>query len=171
LHSVVAGISYWTIGYGLAYGEGNSFVGWTNFASSYMENGQMANYFYQVMFASTACTIVSGSLAERCNFHAYLIYSFFLTALVYPFCTRWGWSPYGYLHIGHTFEIEDGRSAHIKYEDFGGSGVVHLTGGTAGLVGAIILGPRIGRFHQKTGAVLPIRGHSLPVKLAVMKKI
>ncbi|XP_059178366.1 putative ammonium transporter 1 [Physella acuta] len=162
LDSFVAGISYWAIGWAFAYGYGNGFIGWKEWASSYVPNESMSNYFYQLMFASTACTIVSGALAERCEFIAYLIYSFLLTAFVYPLCSRWGWSQYGYLHIGHDFDI-DGKIMHVKYEDFGGSGVVHLVGGTSAFVGAAILGPRIGRFHKETGAVIPIRGHSVPL--------
>ncbi|CAL1540117.1 unnamed protein product [Lymnaea stagnalis] len=163
LDGFVAGIAYWLIGYAFAYGEGNSFIGWTHFAAEGVDNKYMSNYFYQLMFASTSCTIVSGALAERCEFIAYLIYSFLLTAFVYPLCSRWGWSSYGYLHIGHTFETENGNTVHIKYEDFGGSGVVHLVGGTSAFIGALILGPRIGRFHKETGAVIPIRGHSVPL--------
>ncbi|XP_059178365.1 putative ammonium transporter 1 [Physella acuta] len=162
LDGFVAGISYWAIGWAFAYGYGNGFIGWFDFASSYVPNEKMSNYFYQLMFASTSCTIVSGALAERCEFVAYLIYSFVLTAFVYPLCSRWGWSQYGFLHIGHDFDI-DGKIMHVKYEDFGGSGVVHLVGGTTAFVGAWLLGPRIGRFHKETGAVIPIRGHSVPL--------
>ncbi|KAH9518759.1 ammonium transporter Amt1 [Bulinus truncatus] len=163
LDGFVAGISYWCIGYAFAYGEGNRFIGWHGFASAYVEDQKMSNFFYQLMFASTSCTIVSGALAERCDFLAYLIYSFFLTAFVYPLCSRWGWSEYGVFHIGHDFEIETGETVHIKYEDFGGSGVVHLVGGTTAFFGAWILGPRIGRFHKETGTCIPIRGHSVPL--------
>uniref|UniRef100_A0A2C9L493 Ammonium transporter n=1 Tax=Biomphalaria glabrata TaxID=6526 RepID=A0A2C9L493_BIOGL len=163
LDGFVSGISYWCIGYAFAYGDGNRFIGWHGFASAYVEDKEMSNFFYQLMFASTSCTIVSGALAERCDFLAYLIYSFFLTAFVYPLCSRWGWSHHGVFYQGLDIEIENGQTVHIKYEDFGGSGVVHLVGGTTAFFGALILGPRIGRFHKETGTCIPIRGHSVPL--------
>ncbi|XP_045105403.1 putative ammonium transporter 1 [Portunus trituberculatus] len=143
----IGGIAYWVVGYALAFGRGNPFCGTSMWAGVGVEDERLAFWFFQFVFAATAATIVSGSMAERCAFHAYLIYSVVLTAVVYPIVSHWAWS-------------EDGWLAGTPYQDFAGSGVVHLTGGVAALVGSVILGPRYGRFGP-TGKVL--RGHSVPL--------
>ena len=77
--SVVSGVAYWLFGYAFAYGDGNSFIGHNNFASSYLPDTEFASFFFQYTFAATAATIVSGAVAERCEFMAYFVYSFFIT--------------------------------------------------------------------------------------------
>ncbi|XP_063591949.1 putative ammonium transporter 1 [Penaeus indicus] len=143
----IGGISYWLVGYALAFGEGNMFCGTVYWASVGVPDERLAFWFFQFVFAATCATIVSGSMAERCAFSAYFIYSIILTAFVYPIVTHWAWTAEGWLSVR-------------GYQDFAGSGVVHLTGGVAALVGAIILGPRIGRFGPNGRE---IRGHSVPL--------
>jgi Ammonium Transporter Family len=108
------------------------------------------NWFFQYVFAGTTATIVSGAVAERCRFRAYLIYSFFLSGFVYPVACHWIWDPSGFLYG--------------KVADFSGSGAVHLVGGAAAMSGAWVLGPRIGRFvvNKETGKKEPrtILGHN-----------
>lgn len=143
----IGGLAYWLVGYPLAFGEGNGFCGTTYWASTGLPDQKLALWFFQFVFAATAATIVSGSMAERCAFNAYLIYSIALTGVIYPIVSHWAWSDEGWL------------TAH-PYQDFAGSGVVHLTGGVAALIGAIILGSRIGRFGANGKE---LRGHSVPL--------
>ncbi|KAK3756579.1 hypothetical protein RRG08_045094 [Elysia crispata] len=161
LDAFVSGIAYWTIGYALAYGGGNEFIAWHKWASDGMPYSDLAGFFFQYVFAATAATIVSGALAERCEFIAYFVYSFFITAFIYPVATHWAWDPEGWLNKGYNYSI-DGEGVTVAYKDFAGSGVLHCLSGVAALVGAAILGPRLGRYHSETGTVLPIRGHSVP---------
>ena len=76
---MIGGIAYWLIGFPFAFGEGNSFVGWTYFASAGMPDHMLGHWFFDFVHAATASTLVSGSMAERCNFYAYLMYSFVIT--------------------------------------------------------------------------------------------
>merc|ERR1719188_879276 len=93
------------------------------------------NFFFSLTFAAAAATIVSGAVAERCTLFGYVCYSAFLTAWVYPIVVYWVWSGDGYLSAGKKYQMID----------FAGSGVVHMTGGFAGLMGAIMIGPRSGK--------------------------
>ncbi|BFZ05259.1 hypothetical protein BsWGS_08298 [Bradybaena similaris] len=162
LDTSVSVIAYWTIGFPLAFGHGNSFIGWHAYwASSDIEGDYMAFFFFQFVFAATAATLVSGALSERCDFIAYFIYSFFITAIIYPIITHWAWASEGWLKVGVMYEI-NGEQQRVGFHDFSGSGAVHLVGGTAALVGAIILGPRIDRWHPETGADMNLKGHSVP---------
>ncbi len=111
-------------------------VGWSN----------SADFMFQVAFAATAATIVSGAVAGRMKFHAYLIYSAFITGLVYPISGSWKWG-YGFLND-------------MGFHDFAGSVVVHAVGGFAGLAGAMLLGPRLGRYTAD-GKSVPIPGHNI----------
>jgi ammonium transporter, Amt family len=146
-------LAYFLFGWAFAYGPGhNKFIGWGNFAlTSYKGEAFNENhkFFFQWAFAATATTIVSGSVAERTSFYAYLAYAFILTGFVYPVVTHWTWSGDGFLSdfLGATFI------------DFAGCGAVHTVGGFSGLAGAIIVGPRLGRFDSE-GKVVPIPGHS-----------
>ncbi|GFS15567.1 ammonium transporter [Elysia marginata] len=161
LDSFVAGIAYWTLGYAFAHGDGNEFIGWTGWASHELPTTELASFFFQFVFAATAATIVSGALAERCEFVAYFVYSFCITSFIYPVVTHWAWHEDGWLNKGHNYTI-DGEGVVIKYSDFAGSGVVHCVGGVAAFVGALILGPRLGRYHGESGTVVSLRGHSVP---------
>ncbi|CAL1528304.1 unnamed protein product [Lymnaea stagnalis] len=163
LDSLAAGIAYWLFGFALAFGKGNEFMGWTNWAMSGLDDNKIAFAFYQAMFASTATTIVAGAVSERCEFIAYLLYSFILTGLIYPVVTHWGWDYAGWLYKGSMYEF-DGQLVKVGYEDFGGSGLVHLVGGTAALVATCFLGPRIGRFNKETGKVNYFKGHSVALQ-------
>ncbi len=110
-----------------------------------------ADWFFQAMFAATAATIVSGAVAGRMKVGAYLIYSAVLTALVYPISGFWKWGG------GWLTQFDN----NMAFQDFAGSAVVHAVGGFAGLAGAIILGPRLGRFID--GKSVPLPGHNLPL--------
>ena len=107
-----------------------------------------ADFLFQVAFAATAATIVSGAVAGRMKFGAYLIYSALLTGLIYPISGSWKWGE-GFLHT-------------MGFQDFAGSVVVHAVGGFAGLAGAIVLGPRIGRFTAD-GKSVPQPGHNIAI--------
>jgi Amt family ammonium transporter len=158
----VAAVAYWLIGFAVAYGPGNSFIGWHHFATSNLPTSGLAFFFFQYVISATASTIISGAVAERCEMVAYFAYSFCMTGFIYPMVTRWTWSSDGWLNQGMDYEF-NGTTETISFYDFAGSGTVHLCGGTAALLGAIILGPRIGRFHHETNTVIPIRGHSAPL--------
>lgn len=148
LDACVGAIAYYLFGYAFAYGNAsNSFIGHSNFALS--EDTDFHFFFFQWTFAATAATIVSGSVAERTSFYAYLGYAFFLTGFVYPVVTHWVWSSNGWL--GSLFTV--------GAKDFAGDAIVHMVGGLAGLAGAVIVGPRLGRFDQD-GRVVPMPGHS-----------
>ena len=105
-----------------------------------------AKFFFQLVFAGTAATIVSGAVAERIKFGGFLIFSFLLVAFVYPITGHWIWG--------------GGFLSSANFRDFAGSTVVHSVGGWAALAGVLVLGPRIGKFG-KDGKVTPIPGHSL----------
>ena len=102
------------------------------------------------MFAATAATIVSGAIAERCQFFAYFVYSIIITGWVYPPVSHWAWDEAGWL-------AQTGF-----YKDFAGSGVVHLMGGSCAIVGCYFMGPRRGRFNKK-GEPIDMPGHSVPL--------
>ncbi|KAJ6333951.1 hypothetical protein OIU78_010952 [Salix suchowensis] len=116
----------------------------------------MGYFLYQWAFAIAAAGITSGSIAERTQFASYLIYSSFLTGFVYPIVSHWFWSADGWASAGRA----DGNLLFGSgVIDFAGSGVVHMVGGIAGLWGALIEGPRMGRFDHE-GKSMPLRGHS-----------
>jgi len=150
-------ILFWIVGYNIMYpGFGESDPGYFKFGGfgiSDKYNGEslfhpQVDWLFQVAFAATAATIVSGAVAGRLKFPAYLIYSVFITAFVYPVSGAWQW--------GSGFLSKAG------YHDFAGSLIVHAVGGFAGLAGAIVLGPRIGRYSED-GKSQPILGHNMPI--------
>ncbi|TMS36190.1 hypothetical protein L596_003421 [Steinernema carpocapsae] len=163
LDSCIAIIGYWAIGWALAYGAvGNSslglFFGQSEFFLASMED--YPRFFFQYVFAATASTIVSGAVAERCEFVTYITYCTAISAFVYPIVTHWGWSDDGWMKKGFQ-----GESVTTSYVDFAGSGLVHLCAGTISFIAAYMLGPRIGRFSENREEESPeIRGHSVPVK-------
>ncbi|XP_077484762.1 putative ammonium transporter 3 [Amblyomma americanum] len=132
---VLGGLTYWSVGYGLQNGRGpgtNPFCGVGSFfldASSEVMGEEFAMFIFQLSFATTATTIVSGAMAERTNFHAYCLFSA-LSTLMYCIPAGWVWSGHGFLN-------------RIGVIDFAGSACVHLLGGTSGLVSALVLGPRL----------------------------
>ena len=140
-------LAFWAVGFALMFGAGNSFIGSEGyFLNNATEPFQYAFWIFQAVFAATAATIVSGAVAGRMKFTSYIFYSLIITAFIYPVAGHWIWGG-GWLSTLKTPMI-----------DFAGSTVVHSVGGWAALAGAIVLGPRIGRFTQ---GLPPIRGHSL----------
>ena len=168
LDACVGALAWFYFGYGFALGKAsngklNSFIGSGNFAMKGVSgNTDIAMYLFQWSFSAAATTIVSGSVAERTKFEAYLGYSFFLCAFVYPVVVHWGWSGQGWLGPWRCQGSSNGCGALLSGTgmlDFAGSGIVHMTGGIAGLVGAIIVGPRTGRFID--GKLQSMPGHSV----------
>ena len=151
-------LAFWAVGFGLMFGV--SKTGWFGtsgfFLSDFSPGGDpwvLAFWMFQVVFAATAATIVSGAMAERTKFSGYLIYSVFISALIYPIFGSWAW---GSLYKG------GGWLENLGFIDFAGSTVVHSVGGWAALAGAIVLGPRLGKY-TKGGQVKPILGHNMPL--------
>lgn len=154
----VGTIAFWAVGFGLMFGV--TTTGWfgTNgfFLSDYVPGGDpwvLAFWMFQVVFAATAATIVSGAMAERTKFSAYLIYSAVISAFIYPVFGSWAW---GSLFHGA------GWLGKLGFIDFAGSTVVHSVGGWASLAGAIVIGPRIGKYLPD-GRIKPILGHNIPL--------
>jgi len=143
--------TYWLVGFGIMFGSGTLIGGF--------DLGVMKDYsflgltfplpaflIFQTVFCATAATIVSGAMAERTKFSAYCLYSFLISAVVYPISGHWIWG--------------GGWLSELGFHDFAGSTAVHMVGGVASLVGAAIVGPRIGKY-SKTGESRAIPGHSL----------
>ncbi|MDL1981398.1 MAG: ammonium transporter [Deltaproteobacteria bacterium] len=154
----VGSLAFWAIGFGLMFGVSKS--GWLGtsgfFLSDFSPDGDpwvLAFWMFQVVFAATAATIVSGAMAERTKFVGYLIYSVFISALIYPVFGSWAW---GSLFHGN------GWLEGLGFIDFAGSTVVHSVGGWAALAGTIVLGPRLGKYI-KDGGIKPILGHNIPL--------
>jgi Amt family ammonium transporter len=154
----IGSISFWAIGFGLMFGA--SATGWFGtsgfFLSDFTPDGDpwvLAFWMFQVVFAATAATIVSGAMAERTKFTGYIVYSIFVSGLIYPIFGSWAW---GSLLNG------SGWLEGFGFIDFAGSTVVHSVGGWAALAGAIVLGPRLGKY-TKDGKIKPIMGHNIPL--------
>ncbi|OEU77615.1 MAG: ammonium transporter [Desulfuromonadales bacterium C00003107] len=153
----VGAIGFWAVGFGLMFGATNGFFGTTDFFfSGATGDGEAWNYafwMFQTVFAATAATIISGAVAERTKFSAYLVYSVFVSAIIYPISGSWAW--------GSLFNGSGWLEA-LGFIDFAGSTVVHSVGGWLALAGAIVVGPRLGKY-DKNGKVKPIPGHSIPL--------
>lgn len=151
-------ITFWLLGFGLMFGmSDNGWIGLSNFAPVIGLDDDMwilAFLIFQTVFAATAATIVSGAVAERTKFTAYIVYSIFITALVYPIFGHWAW--------GNLLNDTPAWLADLGFVDFAGSTVVHSVGGWAALAGTIVLGPRLGKY-DKEGRMHPIPGHNLPL--------
>ena len=152
LDLAMASIAFFAIGYALMFGGDGAFIGtkgWFLIDAPGVDGLPIAAFWlFQAMFVGTAATIVSGAVAERMRFKAYLIYSFIISALVYPVVGHWAWG--------------GGWLAGMDFHDFAGSSVVHATGGFAALVGTMLLGPRIGKYN-KSGTANYIPGHNMPL--------
>ena len=160
----ISSLGFWAFGFALMFGGsklfsgldlGNSIFGYSGFflsGPSYDVSTIML-WFFQMVFAATACTIVAGAVAERMKITAYLAYSFIIGAIIYPVYGHWIWGG-GWLS---TLSIMGATGA----KDFAGSGVVHMVGGLAALIGAAMVGPRIGKFNAD-GTPNAFKGHNLP---------
>lgn len=147
----IGSLLYWIIGFTLMYGESiGGIIGTPDFF--FMSEGFGDNYsdyadlFFQTVFAATAATIVSGAMAERTEFKAYLIFSVVITVFIYPISGHWTWG--------------GGWLSELGFHDFAGSSIVHSVGAWLGLAGAAIIGPRIGKYG-KDGKAKAIPGHNL----------
>jgi Amt family ammonium transporter len=157
-----ATLAFWAIGYAFMFGaDAGGIIGTSGFLLD--PTGQsdvaglpvMAFWLFQLVFAGTAATIVSGAMAERTQFVSYLIYSFVISALIYPIAGHWIWGGGWLSTLGGL-----GFTGGANFRDFAGSTVVHSIGGWIALVGALFLGPRLGRFG-KDGTPRAIPGHSI----------
>ncbi len=153
-------IAYWILGFGLMFGTSSAlWVGGDHFmltADNSTPDGQWEYVFwmFQVVFAATAATIVSGAMAERTKFSSYLIYSVVISAVIYPVFGHWAWG---------NLLVSDNSGAWLAdmgFNDFAGSTVVHSVGAWAALAGAIVVGPRIGKYSAD-GKPRAIPGHNM----------
>lgn len=148
---VIGTIVFWAIGFGIMFGSKNGFWGGIDLFSQNTYRSDMpdlAFLIFQTVFAATAATIVSGAMAERTKFNAYLMYSAVISLVIYPVSGHWAWGG-GWL-----------SKLPLPFHDFAGSSVVHMVGGMASLIGASVLGPRIGKY-DKSGKAKAIPGHSI----------
>jgi Amt family ammonium transporter len=162
----LSAIAYWLVGFGLMFADGSSFVGMGGWLVGGADNSPamgdayqgifkslnwtgvplLAKFFFQLVFAGTAATIVSGCVAERIHYKSFMIFTLFLVGLYYPITGHWIWG--------------GGWLGSMGMLDFAGSTVVHTVGGAAGLAGIIALGPRSGKYSSG-GGIQPIPGHSM----------
>lgn len=161
----LATVAFWTIGFGVMFGDGNFFWGASGFFLRGEDNSPStgifyqgvyqslksvatplsAKFFFELVFSGVAASIVSGAVAERIKFLSFVCFSLFFVAFIYPIAGHWIWGG-GWLY-------------HLGFRDFAGSTVVHSVGGWAALVGAVVLGPRLGKYQE--GASLALPGHNL----------
>lgn len=162
----IAVLAFWAVGFGFMFASGNDWIGTGGFLLAGEDNSPATGdtyagifgslnwtgiplylkFFFQAVFAGTAATIVSGAVAERIKYQSFLVFSFFLVAVLYPITGHWIWGG-GWLGVK-------------GFHDFAGSTVVHSCGGWAALTGVIILGPRLGKYRED-GTVHPILGHNM----------
>jgi Amt family ammonium transporter len=157
-----ATVAFWFVGFGVMFGAGNDWFGTSGFmlhdlgktfeSLAWTPVSLDSKFFFQLVFAGTAATIVSGAMAERTKFSSYLIYSVVISLVIYPVSGHWIWGG-GALSPGHLFGENKGMF------DFAGSTVVHSVGGWLALCGAVVLGPRIGKYGPD-GKPNAIPGHS-----------
>ena len=145
-------IVFWAVGWAFMYGASSGFIGTNQFFISGADASTFRDWMFQVVFAATAATIVSGAMAERTKFASYIVYSVFVSALIYPISGSWIWNGDGWL-------------AQLGFHDFAGSTVVHSVGGWIALTGAAVLGARKGKYVLKDGkkSAKAIPGHNLPL--------
>lgn len=143
----IGSIIYWILGFGLMFGKSlGGIVGVPMLLDGWSDQSNFVFIIFQTVFCATAATIVSGAMAERTKFISYLIYSAFISAIIYPVVGHWIWGG------GWLFKL--------GFHDYAGSTVVHSVGGWCALIGAKMLGPRIGKY-TKDGKVNAMPGHSL----------
>lgn len=145
---MMGSVLYWILGFSIMYGVGSGFIGWDGFCFLPEDCNipSEATFFFQTVFCATAATIVSGGMAERTKFSMYLLYSILISAFIYPIEGHWSWG--------------GGWLSDLNFHDFAGSTVVHACGGWLALAGAIVLGPRVGKYG-KNGKSRAIPGHNL----------
>ncbi len=149
---MLGSVLFWFIGFGLMHGTGNGFIGelhifdWTFIGDSNIP--AECTLIFQTVFCATAATIVSGAMAERTKFSMYIVISVLISVLIYPIEGHWTWG--------------GGWLADLGFHDFAGSTVVHACGGAVALAGAMVLGPRIGKY-TKSGKSVAIPGHNLTI--------
>ncbi|MEO7961299.1 MAG: ammonium transporter [Ginsengibacter sp.] len=151
-------VLFWAVGYAIMYSSGDSnifgfdsalaFLGTANAPVDMAGYGTSAAWLFQVVFAATAATIVSGAMAERTKLISYIVYSCIISAIIYPVSGHWIWG--------------GGWLSDMGMRDFAGSTVVHSVGGWAALAGAILVGPRLGKYNAD-GTSNEIKGHNLPM--------
>ena len=144
---IFGGIAYWVVGYAFSFGkapESNAFSGWGNFfldlglndTTTEMVGWEYSNFIFQLAFATTATTIVSGAMVERTRLEGYIVFSLTNT-VVYSFPSHWVWAPNGFLKV-------------MGLVDIAGAGPVHIAGGTTGLIATLVLRPRHRRYKTAT---------------------
>ncbi|MFO0695839.1 MAG: ammonium transporter [Polyangiales bacterium] len=149
----VSSILFYLVGYGVMFGTGNEFMGLSLFMprASWPDVGTLPIFvflFFQLVFAATACTIVSGALNERTTFGGFLAFTAVATTLIYPIVGHWVWG--------------GGFLSKVGYHDFAGSSVVHVVGGAMALAGVMAVGPRIGKYGPD-GRPRPLPAHNFPL--------
>lgn len=165
-------VAFWLLGWGLMFGDGTPFFGLQGLfmiggadnspatgdayqgvysAMSWTGVPLLAKFFFQLVFAGTAATIVSGAVGGRIKYFSFIVFSFIIVGLIYPVTGHWIWG--------------GGWLAKLGFWDFAGSTVVHSVGGWAALTGAIILGPRFGKFGPKSGQINAIPGHNMSLAM------
>jgi Amt family ammonium transporter len=155
----VSALLFWGFGYALMFGASHSgWIGSTGFLFSVESAPALATFFlFQTMYCGTATTIVSGAVAERLKFQAYLIITCLISGLIYPIFGHWAWK-------GTYTDLSLGWLKQLGFVDFAGSTVVHSIGGWVSLAALLVVGPRIGRFAQ-AGVARKIQGANLPLSV------
>lgn len=154
-------LMFWAVGFAFAFGTGNDFIGssgWfmdngnpgSDYASlAYSQTNFEVTFFFQAVFCAVSLAIVFGAMLDRTKFIGYIIFAIAFTGFIYPTVAHWTW--------GGGWLLQDG------FQDFAGSSIVHLQGALAAAAGALVLGPRIGKFRD--GKSVPIPGHSIPLMI------
>lgn len=164
----VSGLGFWALGYAIAFvPSGNGFAGGDGANAMFLHNigehGGETSWFFQWCFVSTCASIVSGAVAERCKMVCYLAYAGFMSAIVYPVIAYWAWSSGGWLS---PFNSDADSRIGVGVIDFAGSGVVHITGGMAALIGAYFVGPRADHFYRTASGEIRARDYTANSQVA-----